>query len=105
MKTWSNTAPKKRARKGIPLLIANHAQSTFGADDNQVTLIDGRVRRAPQRLPMMAKVDWHVWCSRRSATGCGLKLGPGSQSTVSEVPALRRRGRVSLWESNQQQQR
>jgi len=48
---------EKRARKGIPLLIANHAQSTFGADDNQVTLIDERGAEGAVRLSRMAKLE------------------------------------------------
>jgi len=47
---------EKRARKGIPLLVANHAQSTFGADDNQVTLIDERGAAGARRLPRMGKL-------------------------------------------------
>ncbi len=47
---------EKRARKGIPLLIANHAQSAFGADENQVTLIDGRGAEGATRLPRMGKL-------------------------------------------------
>jgi phosphopantothenoylcysteine decarboxylase / phosphopantothenate---cysteine ligase len=46
---------EKRARKGIPMLIANHAQSTFGSDDNQVTVIDERGAEGAKRLPKMAK--------------------------------------------------
>ena len=47
---------EKRARKGIPLLIANHAQSAFGADENQVTLIDERGAEGATRLPKMSKL-------------------------------------------------
>ena len=47
---------EKRARKGIPLLIANHAQSAFGADENQVTLIDERGADGATRLPKMGKL-------------------------------------------------
>lgn len=47
---------EKRARKGIPLLIANHAQSAFGADENQVTLIDERGAEGAMRLPRMGKL-------------------------------------------------
>ena len=47
---------EKRARKGIPLLIANHAQSAFGSDDNQVTLIDSRGAEGAVRLPRMGKL-------------------------------------------------
>ena len=49
-------AAEKRARKGIPLLIANHAQSAFGADENQVTLIDERGADGATRLPRMGKL-------------------------------------------------
>ena len=48
---------EKRARKGIPLLIANHAQSAFGADENQVTLIDERGADGATRLPKMSKLN------------------------------------------------
>ncbi len=48
-------AAEKRARKGIPMLIANHAQSTFGADSNQVTIIDDRGAEGAIRLPEMPK--------------------------------------------------
>ena len=48
---------EKRARKGIPLLIANHAQSAFGADENQVTLIDERGADGAMRLPKMSKLN------------------------------------------------
>ena len=47
---------EKRARKDIPLLIANHAQSAFGADENQATLIDERGAEGATRLPRMAKL-------------------------------------------------
>ncbi len=48
---------EKRTRKGIPLLIANHAQSAFGADENQVTLIDERGADGATRLPRMSKIN------------------------------------------------
>ena len=47
---------EKRARKGIPLLIANHAQSAFGADENEVTLIDETGAAGAKRLPRMSKL-------------------------------------------------
>ena len=47
---------EKRARKGIPLLIANHAQSAFGADENEVTLIDEKGAARAKRLPRMGKL-------------------------------------------------
>jgi len=46
---------EKRARKGIPLLIANHAQSAFGADVNQVTVLDARGPDAALRLGPLSK--------------------------------------------------
>ncbi len=33
-------AREKRLRKGVPLIVANHGPSTFGADDNQLILVD-----------------------------------------------------------------
>ncbi len=51
---------QKRRRKGIPLLIANHAQSTFGADDNKATLIGAMTNDAEDeitRLPNMSKLE------------------------------------------------
>jgi phosphopantothenoylcysteine decarboxylase / phosphopantothenate---cysteine ligase len=50
---------EKRRRKGIPLLIANHAMSTFGADENQATLISASTNQAQdeiKRLPRMNKI-------------------------------------------------
>jgi len=47
---------EKRARKDIPLLIANHAQSAFGADENEVTLIDETGAAGAKRLPRMGKL-------------------------------------------------
>ncbi len=47
---------EKRARKGIPLLIANHAQSAFGSDENEVTLIDETGAAGAKRLPRMNKL-------------------------------------------------
>ena len=47
---------EKRARKGIPLLIANHAQSAFGADENEVTLIDETGAAGAKRFPRMNKL-------------------------------------------------
>ena len=47
---------EKRARKGIPLLIANPAQSAFGADENEVTVFDTSGRMGAVRLPRMGKI-------------------------------------------------
>jgi len=33
-------AAKKRVKKGIPMIVANHAATAIGADDNTVTIID-----------------------------------------------------------------
>jgi phosphopantothenoylcysteine decarboxylase/phosphopantothenate--cysteine ligase len=35
-------ATAKLRRKGIPLIVANHGPSAFGADQNRLTLIDER---------------------------------------------------------------
>jgi phosphopantothenoylcysteine decarboxylase / phosphopantothenate---cysteine ligase len=51
---------EKRRRKGIPLLIANHATSTFGSDENKATLImaiDGKADNEIIRLPRMGKIS------------------------------------------------
>jgi phosphopantothenoylcysteine decarboxylase / phosphopantothenate---cysteine ligase len=50
---------EKRRRKGIRLLIANHAMSTFGADESIATLIGASADEARDeivRLPQMGKV-------------------------------------------------
>jgi len=36
----ADNAEAKRRRKGVPLIVANRAQDAFGADDNEVTLLD-----------------------------------------------------------------
>jgi phosphopantothenoylcysteine decarboxylase/phosphopantothenate--cysteine ligase len=33
-------AREKLAKKGVPLIVANHGPSTFGRDDNALTLVD-----------------------------------------------------------------
>jgi phosphopantothenoylcysteine decarboxylase/phosphopantothenate--cysteine ligase len=38
-------ARAKRARKGVPLIIANHGPSTFGRDDNTLILVDAQGER------------------------------------------------------------
>ena len=42
----------KRARKGVPLLVANIGHETFGQDDNELLLIDAE---GMQRLPRASK--------------------------------------------------
>lgn len=44
---------EKRRRKKVPLLVANRAQDALGADENEVTVLDGR---SPTRLTRMSKV-------------------------------------------------
>lgn len=44
-------ARKKRLKKAIDVIIANHANSAIGADDNQVTIIDGAREIELPRLP------------------------------------------------------
>lgn len=42
-------AAAKRERKGVPLLIGNLGQATFGLDDNEVAIIDAHgIRRLPR---------------------------------------------------------
>lgn len=45
-------ASAKRVRKAIPLIVANHGPSTFGRDDNAITLID---ERGAHELPPASK--------------------------------------------------
>jgi len=80
---------EKCARKGIPLLVANHAQSTFGADKNQATLIEERDAAGEARLPRIGKltlvralvheiIQWQsppVWRFRKTAKSERLLAG------------------------------
>ena len=45
----SDNAHAKRIQKGIPLIIANHAQDTLGNDDCAIILIDSQGRRALEK--------------------------------------------------------
>ncbi len=47
-------AQEKRARKGIPLIVANIGPATFGADDNQLVLVDAH---AHVELPRADKLS------------------------------------------------
>ena len=47
-------ARAKRLRKGVPLIVANHAVSAMGSGNNQVTLISDSAETA---LPEMGKRD------------------------------------------------
>jgi phosphopantothenoylcysteine decarboxylase/phosphopantothenate--cysteine ligase len=46
-------AEEKRKRKKLPLVVANRAQDAFGADDNEVTLVDDA---GAHPLPRMGKL-------------------------------------------------
>ena len=46
-------ATAKRARKNVPLIVANLGPATFGADDNALTLVD---ERGARELPRAAKL-------------------------------------------------
>jgi phosphopantothenoylcysteine decarboxylase / phosphopantothenate---cysteine ligase len=46
-------AREKRQRKGVPLIVANLGPATFGADDNQLVLVDEHGER---ELPRAAKL-------------------------------------------------
>jgi phosphopantothenoylcysteine decarboxylase/phosphopantothenate--cysteine ligase len=45
-------AQEKRRRKGVPLLIGNLGQATFGRDDNELLVIDAQ---GSTRLPRASK--------------------------------------------------
>ena len=47
-------AQEKRRRKGVPLLVGNLGQATFGLDDNELLLIDAQ---GSTRLPRASKTD------------------------------------------------
>ena len=49
----NDNAEAKRKRKNVPLMIANRAQDAFGADDNEVTLLDDA---GAHPLPRMDKL-------------------------------------------------
>ena len=44
-------ADAKRKRKRVPLLVANLAQAAFGADDNEVSLLDDAGTHSLPRAP------------------------------------------------------
>jgi len=46
-------AKQKRVKKGVPLIAANLAQEALGADDNAITLYDGRGRHPLGRGPKL----------------------------------------------------
>jgi phosphopantothenoylcysteine decarboxylase/phosphopantothenate--cysteine ligase len=47
-------AQAKRTRKGVPLLVGNIGQATFGRDDNELLLIDAH---GTTRLPRASKAE------------------------------------------------
>jgi phosphopantothenoylcysteine decarboxylase/phosphopantothenate--cysteine ligase len=47
-------AREKRARKGVPLLVANLGPATFGRDDNALVLVDAQGERALPRADKLA---------------------------------------------------
>lgn len=47
-------AAKKREKKGIAMIVANHAPSAIGADDNEVTIVDASGQIA---LPRQSKAE------------------------------------------------
>ncbi|MFN3628508.1 MAG: bifunctional phosphopantothenoylcysteine decarboxylase/phosphopantothenate--cysteine ligase CoaBC [Casimicrobiaceae bacterium] len=61
-------AAEKRRRKNVPLLIANHATSTFGAEDSAAALVD---EAGITRLPRLSKLE----LARRIIDEIALRLG------------------------------
>jgi phosphopantothenoylcysteine decarboxylase/phosphopantothenate--cysteine ligase len=47
-------AQDKRRRKGVPLLVGNLGQNTFGLDDNELLLVDAQ---GVSRLPRASKTE------------------------------------------------
>jgi phosphopantothenoylcysteine decarboxylase/phosphopantothenate--cysteine ligase len=50
----TDNAEAKRRRKRVPLMVANRAQDAFGADDNEVTLLDDAGVHALPRMDKLA---------------------------------------------------
>jgi phosphopantothenoylcysteine decarboxylase/phosphopantothenate--cysteine ligase len=65
-------ASKKREKKGIAMIVANHAPSAIGADDNEVTILDasGQITLPRQAKAALAEhIVSHAWAlfqSRRA---------------------------------------
>ncbi len=81
---------EKRARKGIPLLIANHAQSAFGADENQVTLIDERGAEGAIRVPRMGKLA----LARTLVQAIAARLAGADPAAIHGIRPLPNRGGI-----------
>jgi phosphopantothenoylcysteine decarboxylase/phosphopantothenate--cysteine ligase len=77
-------ARKKREKKGIPLIVANHAGAAIGADDNEVTLIDGTNEVKLARAPKAQIADAIV--ARAAELFCTTRLRDGgTQSTTNHA--------------------
>ena len=64
-------AEEKRKRKKLPLVVANRAQDAFGADDNEVTIVDDA---GAHPLPRMGKLA----LARRLVVEIAARLSTGS---------------------------
>jgi phosphopantothenoylcysteine decarboxylase / phosphopantothenate---cysteine ligase len=80
-------AREKRLRKGIPLIVANLGPATFGADDNQLVLVDAQgeteLPRA-DKLTLARQLVQDVAKRLQAAASTGKKL-PASSPTIKAV--------------------
>ena len=56
-------ARHKLARKGVPLMVANHGPSTFGSDHNSLVLVDAEGERglpAADKLTLARQLVAHI---------------------------------------------
>jgi phosphopantothenoylcysteine decarboxylase/phosphopantothenate--cysteine ligase len=82
-------AAKKRQKKKIPLIVANHAQSAIAADDNEVLLIDDAgthpISRA-SKVDIAAKVvDHAIKLFEQSRSSPKKRKQDGAPSTRAKV--------------------
>jgi phosphopantothenoylcysteine decarboxylase / phosphopantothenate---cysteine ligase len=87
-------ARAKRLRKGIPLIVANHGPSTFGADDNALVLIDAAGERTLERADkthLARQLVQHV--AQRLPAKARMALGKGVAKPASETIGLKSRSK------------
>jgi phosphopantothenoylcysteine decarboxylase / phosphopantothenate---cysteine ligase len=80
-------AREKRLRKGIPLIVANLGPATFGADDNQLVLVDAQGETELPRADkwtLARQLVQDVAKRLRAAASTGGKK-PASNSTIKAV--------------------
>ncbi len=82
----------KRQRKNIPLLVANIGPDTFGADDNQLLIIDANGHRQTPRLSkreLAAELAGEI-ADRLAAAATAGPTGPSGQTRTTHQAATTR---------------